>query len=135
MYRLFHNPVHSFKQPKLTRILLAKWRALSADKRPTLDGVLQGGTTGFTRDTSWFGHPSDDEDSCDDVVAIIDMLRDHFAVSDQKFTRSEQLRLKQEAFLDTRSRNMEQLTCALRVNSDRGDKKRSVEALKLSMKP
>ena len=36
-YRLFHNFVHSFKQPKLTRTLLAKWRALSADKRPTLD--------------------------------------------------------------------------------------------------
>ena len=26
-YRLFHNLVHSFKQPKLTRKLLAKWRA------------------------------------------------------------------------------------------------------------
>ena len=31
-YRLLHNLVHSFKQPKLTRTLLAKWRALSADK-------------------------------------------------------------------------------------------------------
>ena len=35
-YRLFHNLVHSFKQPKLTRTLLAKWRILSIDKRPTL---------------------------------------------------------------------------------------------------
>ena len=43
-YRLSHNLVHSFKQPKLTRTLLAKWRALSADKRPTLDGVLHSGS-------------------------------------------------------------------------------------------
>ena len=51
------------------------------------------------RDTLCLGYPSDDddEDSCDDVVAIIDMLRDHFAVSDDKFTRSEQLRLREEA--------------------------------------
>ena len=38
-YRLFHNLVHSFKQPKLTRTLLAKWRALSADKRPLLNDI------------------------------------------------------------------------------------------------
>ena len=80
-YRLFHNLVHSFKQPKLTRTLLAKWRALSADKRPTLDRVLDSARNESTRDTSWVPHPSDDnEDSCDDVVAIIDMLRDHFTV-------------------------------------------------------
>ena len=39
-YRLFHNLVHSFKQPKLTRTLLAKWRALSADKRSTMETVF-----------------------------------------------------------------------------------------------
>ena len=50
-YRLFHNLVHSFKQPKLTRTLLAKWRAQSADKRPTLDGVLHSGRADSTRDT------------------------------------------------------------------------------------
>ena len=74
-YRLFHNLVHSFKQPKLTRVLLAKWRALSADKRPTLDGVLDSARTDSSRDTLWDPHPSeDDEDSCDDIVAIIDIL-------------------------------------------------------------
>ena len=101
-YRLFHNLVHSFKQPKLTRTLLAKWRALSADKRPTLDGVLNIARTDSTKDTSWVPHPADDdEDSCDDVVAVVDILRDHFALSNNKLTRSEKLRLKEEAFLDT----------------------------------
>ena len=135
-YRLFHNLVHCFKQPKLTRTLLAKWRALSADKRPTLDGVLDSARTDSTRDTSWVPHPSDDdEDSCDDVVAIIDMLRDHFAVSDDKSTRSEQLRLKEEAYLDTRSRDMEELTSALRFDSHGEEEKCSVEAVGLSMQP
>ena len=50
-------------------------------------------------------------------------------------TRSEQLRIKQEAFLDTRARNLEQLTCALRVDSEGEDVKCSEEALKQSMKP
>ena len=72
----------------------------------------------------------DDEDSCDDVVAIINLLREYFAVSDNKLTRSDQLGIKQEAFLDTRTSNMEQLTSALRVDS-----KCSVESLRLSMKP
>ena len=98
-YRLFHNYVHSFKQPKLTRTLLAKWRALSADKRPTLDWVSGSGRTESSRDTSWVSHPSDDdEDSCDDLVAITDMFRDHFAISHSKLTRSEQLRIKEEDF-------------------------------------
>ena len=73
-YRLFHSLVHSFKQPKLTRTLLAKWRALSVDKRPTLDGVLDSGRTDSITDALCLGYPSDgDEDSFDDVVAIIDM--------------------------------------------------------------
>ena len=50
-YRLFHNFVHSFKQPKLTRTLLAKWRALSADKRPTLDWVSGSGRADSIRDS------------------------------------------------------------------------------------
>ena len=92
-YRLFHNLVHSFKQPKLTRTLLAKWRALSVDKRPTLDGVLDSVRTESSRDTSWVTHLSDDdEDCCDDIVAIVDMLRDQFAVSVGKLTRLEKLR-------------------------------------------
>ena len=69
---------------------MAKWRALSADKRPALDWVSDLGRTKSSRDTSWILHPSDDdEDSCDDLVAITDMFRDHFAVSDSKLTRSE----------------------------------------------
>ena len=102
----------------MTRTLLAKWRALSADKRPTLDGVLGSGRADSIRDTLCLGYPSDDdEDSCDDVVAIIDMLRDHFAVSNDRLTRSEQLRLKEEAFNDARSTKLEELTSALRVDS------------------
>ena len=75
-----------------------------------MDGVLDRVRDDSERDTLWVPHPSDDdgEDTGDDVVAIIDMLRDHFALSDDKLTRSEQLRLKEEAFLDTRSRNMEE---------------------------
>ena len=135
-YRLFHNLVHSFKQPKMTRTLLAKWRALSADQRPTLDGVLGSGRAGSIRDTLRLGYPSDDdEDSCDDVVAIIDMLRDHFAVSDDKLTRSEQLRLKEDAFNDARTTKMEELTAALRLDSHGEDEKCSVEAVELSMQP
>ena len=72
----------------MIRTLLAKWRALSANKRPTLDGVLDSGRADYVRDTLCLGCPSDDdEDSCDDFVPIIDMLRDHFAVSDNKLTR------------------------------------------------
>ena len=82
------------------------------------------------------GYPSDDdEDSCDDIVAIIDMLRDHFAVSNDRLTRSEQLRLKEEAFNDARSTKMEELTSALRVDSHGEDEKCSVEAVELSMQP
>ena len=63
----------------------------------------------------------------DDVVAIIDMLRDHFAVStDKKLTQSEQLRLKEVAFLNTRSRDMRKVTSALRVDSRGEDEKCSV---------
>ena len=92
--------MHSFKQPKLTRTLLAKWRALSADKRPTLDGVLDSARTDSTKDTSWVPHHlDDDEDSYDDVVAVIDIVRDHYAFSNDKLTRSE--KLKEEALLAT----------------------------------
>ena len=128
--------MHSFKQPKLTRTLLAKWRALSADKRPTLDGVLDSARTDSTKDTSWVPHHSDDdEDSCGDAVAVIDIVRDHYAFSNDKLTRSEKLRLKEEAFLATRSRNLNQLTSALRVDLDGGDEKCSVEAFELSRQP
>ena len=115
---MFHNFVHSFKQPKLTRTLLAKWRAKSADKRPILDWVSGSGRADSIRDSFCLGYPSDDdEDSCDDVVAIIGMLRDHFAVSDDKLTRSQQLRLKEEAFNDARSTKMEEFTSTLRADS------------------
>ena len=63
------------------------------------------------------------------------MFRDHFAVSDSKLTRSEQLRVKEEAFLATRSRKIEEVTSALRVNSDGEDEKCSMDDLKLSMQP
>ena len=77
----------------------------------------------------------DGENIGDDVVAIIDMLRDHFALSRDKLTRSEQLRVKEEAFLDTRSRTMEELTCALRHDLDGQEEKCSMEAVTLAMQP
>ena len=101
-----------------------------------MDGVLDSGRADSTRDTFSLGYLSDDdEDSCDDVVAIIDMLRDHFAVSDDKLTRSEQLRLKEDAFNDARTTKMEELTAALRVDSHGDDEKCSLEAVQLSMQP
>ena len=84
---MFHNHVNSFKQPKLTRTLLAKWRALSADKRPTLNGVFVSERLGSTKDNLLSRHSSDDEDSCDGAVAVIEMLRDHFAASDKMMSR------------------------------------------------
>ena len=124
-------------QPKLTRTLLAKWRALSADKRPTLDGDLRRVRHDSESETLWVPHPSDDdgEDSGDDIVAIIDIMRDHYALSGDKLTRSEQLRVKEEAFLDTRSRTMEELTCALRHDMDGHEEKCSMEAVTLAMQP
>ena len=63
------------------------------------------------------------------------MLRDHFVVSDDKLTRSEQLRLKEDAFNDARTTKMEELTAALRVDSHGDDEKCSLEAVQLSMQP
>ena len=101
-----------------------------------MDGVLDSGRADSIGDTFSLGYLSDDdEDSCDDVVAIIDMLRDHFAVSDDKLTRSEQNRLKEEAFNDARTTKMEELTSALRVDSHGEDEKCSVDVVELSMQP
>ena len=87
--------------------------------------ILRGGT-----------HPSDDdEDSCDGVVAIIDMVRDHYAVSNEKLTGSEQSRLNQQAFVDSTICDMKQVTSPLRVDCDGEDEKCSVDAVKLSMQP
>ena len=42
----------------------------------------------------------DDEDACDDAVAVIKMLRYHSGVSDKKMSRSEQVKQKEVAFLN-----------------------------------
>ena len=134
-YRLFHNLVHSFKQPKLTRTLLAKWRALSADKRPTLDSVFDSERISSTTDKSWVTHSSDDdEDGGDDAVALIEMLRDHFGVSDKKMSRSELLQ-KENAFLDMKSQHIKELTEALKVDSDGEEEKCSKNAIEQSEQP
>ena len=128
-YRLFHNLVHSFKQPKLTRTLLAKWKALSADKRPTSDGVLYPERMASTTDKFWRSHSSDDDDDGDDAVTLLEVLRDQFGVSDKKMSRSEQLRIKKYAFLDMKTRHIKELTEALTVNSDGEEEKCSLNAV------
>ena len=70
----------------------------------------------------------------DDVVAIICTLRDHSTVSD-KLIRSEQLRLKEEVFVDRRSGKMEEFTCVVRFDSHGEDKKYSVEATEFNSFP
>ena len=73
--------------------------------------VLDSARTEPARDTSLVTDPSNnDEDSCGDAVAIIGMLRDHFAVTDEKLTRSEKVRIKQEVILDSRTCKMKQVT-------------------------
>ena len=102
-----------------------------------MDGDLRRVRHDSESETLWVPHPSDDdgEDSGDDIVAIIDIMRDHYALSGDKLTRSEQLRVKEEAFLDTRSRTMEELTCALRHDMDGHEEKCSMEAVTLAMQP
>ena len=134
-YRLFHNLVHSFKQPKLTRTLLAKWRAQSADKRPTLNGVLDSERMGSSRDNLWMRQSSDDEDSCDEAVLVIEMVRDHFGASGEKLSISEQNRQKENAFLDMRTRGVKNLTEALTFAPDGEEQKCSENAVKLSNQP
>ena len=63
------------------------------------------------------------------VVAIIDMVRDHYAVSDEKLTRSEQSRLNQQAFVDSRTCDMKQVTSPLGVSCVGEDEKCSVDAV------
>ena len=134
-YRLFHNLVHSFKQPKLTRTLLAKWRALSADKRPTSAGVFDSERTGSSTDKLWVTHSSDDDEDGDDVVALLEVLRDQFGVSDKKMSRSEQLQQKENAFLDMKTGHIKELTQALTVNSYGEDEKCSLNAFEQSNQP
>ena len=71
-YRLYQNLVQNFKQPKLTRILLAKWRAQSADKRVRSDedGLTEIETTPCNATIKF----SDDEDN-DHAKAVVEMLR------------------------------------------------------------
>ena len=111
---MFHNLAHSFKQSKLTRRLLAKWRALSADKRPTSHGAVNSVIKDSVRKNLWVSHSSDDEeDDCDDLVAVIEILRDHYDGSDKKLSRSEQFQQKEYHLLVNKSRDIKELTRAL----------------------
>ena len=79
-YRLFHNIVHSFKQPKLSRTLLAKWRALSADKKSNCNGI--NASTIPSSSNVWNKFSSDeDDDNLDDEVAIVEMIRNKFGAA------------------------------------------------------
>ena len=63
------------------------------------------------------------------------MLRDHFGESDKKMSRSEQLRIKENAFLDMKTRHIKELTEALTVNSDGEEEKCSLNAVEQSNQP
>ena len=131
-YRLFHNLVHSFKQPKLTRILLAKWRASSADKRPNLNHTSG---TSSTREV-WNKYSSDeDEDDCDDLVAIFEIFRDKFGSTKQKLSRSEQLQEKVDAYLGNQCRFLNELTSSITVDSEGKEEKCPTEALESCKRP
>ena len=133
---MFHNLVRSFKQPKLTRTLLAKWRALAADKRPTLNSANASESKESTRDKLWATHSSDDdEDGCDDAVAVIEIVRDHFGASDKNMSRSDQLRHKEYDFLDMKTRELRQLTRVLTLDSTGEEGKCSTSAVDLSKQP
>ena len=134
-YRYFHNLVNSFKQPKLTRVLLAKWRSLSADKRTNLNEVRNASETASTGEV-WNKYSSDEDgDDLDDTVVLLEILRDNFGASRKKLSRSEQLQLKVDSFLDQRTRSLIELTDALTVDSEGGDEKVSIEAYQLSTQP
>ena len=91
---------------------------------------------GSTKDNLLSRHSSDDEDSCNGAVAVIEMLRDHFgAATDKKMSRSELLQQKEDAFLDMKTRSIRDLTEALTFGPDGEEGKCSEEAVKLSKQP
>ena len=134
-YRLFHNLVHSFKQPKITRVLLAKWRALSADKRSNLNQASDSSRIASSREV-WNKYSSDEEgDDCDDTAALVEILRDKFGAAKKKLSRSEQLQLKVDAFLEERCRSLTELTSALTYNSEGDEEKVPIDACQKSQRP
>ena len=134
-YRLFHNLVYSFKQPKLTRILLAKWRALAADKRSKFNEASESSGIASTKEV-WNKYSSDEEgDDYDDTVAVIEILRDKFGATQEKISRSEQLQLKVDTFLEERSRSLTELTNTLTFDSEGREEKTSIESYQQSCRP
>ena len=134
-YKLFHNLVHGLKQPKLTRTLLAKWRALSADKRTHLNNLTE-----LTKPKTNMDHrnrcSSDEEDDkCDDAIALVEMLRSKHGAETVKQSRSEQLRIKNEDYLKEKIRCLNEITEALHFDSNGEEEKISIEAAEDSMEP
>ena len=114
-YRLFHNLVHSFKQPKLTRTLLAKWRARSADKRPNLN-ILNSSTIPSASKVYNKYHSDDEDDNLDDEAAIVEIIRKKIGAVTFKLSKSEQLELKSNDFLSERTRFEDEVTDILLVD-------------------
>ena len=133
-YRLFHNIVHSFKQPKLSRTLLAKWRALSADKKSNCNDL--NASTIPSSSNVWNKFSSDeDDDNLDDEVAIVEMIRNKFGAAPLSLSRSEQLEFNSNVFLDERTRYIDEVTGTLLLDSNGHEQKVSVDAVTASREP
>ena len=130
-YRLFHNLVHSFKQPKLTRTLLAKWRARSADKRPNLNSLNSSTIPSSSKVYNKY-HSDDEDDNLNDEVAIVEMIRDKFGAVPFNLSRSEQLELKSNDFLTERTRFIDEVTASLQFDSNGDEEKVSLDAVAAS---
>ena len=117
-YRLYQNLVQNFKQPKITRILLAKWRAKSADKRKCSDE--DGLNKIVSATTNVPNRFSEDEDD-DHASAVVDMLRSAHGADIQSLnnlSRSDLLRMKSNSYLDDKTDTLREITNILQYDSD-----------------
>ena len=90
---------------------------------------------GSSTDKLYVTHSADDDEDGDDVVALLEVLRDQVVVSDKKMSRSEQLPQKENAFLGKKTSHIKELTQELTVNSDGDDEKCRVNAVERSKQP
>ena len=124
-----------FREPKLTRTLLAKWRALAADKKIQRDeSDLNSKTNNLP---GRLEHASDDEDE-DDATALIDILRAKYEVditTEAKLSRSELLQKKTIYYLNENTSNLDQITRALQFHSDGEEKKLELDICEKSLQP
>ena len=114
---------------------MAKWRALSADKRTHLNNLTE-----LTKQKSNSDHinrfSSDEEDdNCDDAIALVEMLRSKHGADTVKQSRSEQLRIKCEDYLKEKTRCLNEITEAIQFDSNGEEEKISIEAAEDSTAP